>query len=85
MGEPTSEAPGVSQTTGFTLPYSKLDGEYSSAYIPGLPFVTPDYDPGGPSAGPDIAVPLNSTDYFARHEARRPSNRIAEERFEIRR
>ena len=68
MGEPTSEAPGVSQTTSFTLPYSKLDGEYSSAYIPGLPFVTPDYDPGGSSVGPDIAVPLNSTDYFARHD-----------------
>ena len=68
MGEPTSEAPGVSDTTSFTLPYSKLDGEYSSAYIPGLPFVTPDYDPAGSSVGPDIAVPLNSTDYFARHD-----------------
>jgi uncharacterized protein (TIGR03437 family) len=54
--------------TTFTLPYSKLDGEYASVSIPAPPWVVPDYDPGGPSFGPDIGVPLNSTDYFARHD-----------------
>ena len=68
IGEPTAEALAVYMAATFTLPYSKLDGEYAVAVIPAPTWVTPDYDPGGPSFGPDIAVPLNSTDYFARHD-----------------
>jgi len=68
IGEPTSEALGVYQAASFTLPYSHLDGEYAALYIPPPPSIVPDYDPGGPSFGPDIEVPLNSTDYFARHD-----------------
>jgi hypothetical protein len=57
MGGPTDEAPGVYMAASFTLPYSHLDGEYPVSYIPAPPFITPDYDPGGPSpTGPAIFV-----------------------------
>ena len=68
IGEPTSEAPSQYSATNFILPYSKLNGQYGSSYLPAPPFITPDYDPGGPSFGPDISIPLRSTDYFARHD-----------------
>jgi uncharacterized protein (TIGR03437 family) len=69
IGEPTSEAPAHAATTApFTLPYSKLDGEYAIAFSAAPPFIAADYDTDGPSFGPDIAVPTRSTDYFARHD-----------------
>ncbi len=68
IGEPTSEAPGTFGANTFTLPYSKLNGQYAVQYYPAPSFITPDYSAGGPSFGPDIAVPLRSTDYFARHD-----------------
>ena len=69
IGEPTSEAPAhAMRTSPFTLPSSKLDGEYTTIFQAAPSFISPDYDAGGPSFGPDIRVSLRSTDYFARHD-----------------
>jgi uncharacterized protein (TIGR03437 family) len=69
IGEPTGGSPAhYGQTAGFTLPSSKIGGAYSTQYIPAPTFITPDTDPGGPSFGPDVAVPLRASDFFARHD-----------------
>jgi uncharacterized protein (TIGR03437 family) len=69
IGEPTGGSPAhYGQVAGFTLPSSKIAGTYSTQYIPAPTFITPDYDSGGPSFGPDVAIPLRASDFFARHD-----------------
>jgi uncharacterized protein (TIGR03437 family) len=69
IGEPTGGSPAhYGQVAGFTLPSSKIGGAYSTQYIPAPPFIMPDTDPGGPSFGPDVAVPVRASDFFARHD-----------------
>ncbi|HYL78263.1 MAG TPA: hypothetical protein VEU96_28870 [Bryobacteraceae bacterium] len=69
IGEPTGGAPShFGQVAGFVLPSSKLTGHYSTQFVDAPPFIAPDYDPDGPSFGPDIQVPFRSSDYFARHD-----------------
>jgi uncharacterized protein (TIGR03437 family) len=69
IGEPTGGSPShYGQVAGFTLPSSKIGGTYSTQYIPAPTFITPDLDPGGPSFGPDVAIPLRASDFFARHD-----------------
>jgi uncharacterized protein (TIGR03437 family) len=64
IGEPTGGAPGgYGSVLPFTLPNSQLAGQYSTQL-----FVRPDYIPDGPSFAPDIAVPVSSTDFFARFD-----------------
>jgi uncharacterized protein (TIGR03437 family) len=64
IGEPTGGAPGgYGNVLPFTLPNSQLTGQYSTQF-----FLRPDYIPDGPSFAPDIAVPVRSTDYFARYD-----------------
>jgi uncharacterized protein (TIGR03437 family) len=69
IGEPTGGSPAhYGQVAGFTLPSSKIGGAYSTQYIPAPTFITPDSDPGGPSFGPDVVIPLRASDFFARHD-----------------
>ena len=69
IGEPTGGAPAhYGSVLPFTLPSSKLTGQFSTVYLDAPPFITPDTDPDGPSFGPDIAVPLRASDFFARHD-----------------
>ena len=69
IGEPSGGAPAhYGNVLPFTLPSSKLTGQFSTVYFDAPPFITVDTDPGGPSFGPDIAVPLRSLDFFARHD-----------------
>jgi uncharacterized protein (TIGR03437 family) len=64
IGEPTGGAPGgYGNVIPFTLPNSQLAGQYSTQF-----FARPDYIPDGPSFTPDIAVPVRSTDFFARFD-----------------
>jgi uncharacterized protein (TIGR03437 family) len=64
IGEPTGGAPGgYGNVLPFALPSSQLAGQYSTQF-----FARPDYIPDGPSFAPDIAVPVRSTDYFARFD-----------------
>ena len=59
-GGPTA---GYGEVQSFTLPASRLQGQYSTKYFP-----APDGIPAGPSFLPDIAISTRSTDYFARHD-----------------
>lgn len=69
IGEPTGGAPAhFGQVAAFTLPSSKIGGTYSTQYLPAPSFITVDYDPDGPSFGPDVATPVRASDYFARHD-----------------
>ena len=69
IGEPTGGAPAhYGNVLPFTLPSSKLVGQFSTMYFDAPPFITPDTDPDGPSFGPDIAVLLRASDFFARHD-----------------
>jgi uncharacterized protein (TIGR03437 family) len=69
IGEPTGGSPAhYGQTAGFILPSSKIGGAYSTQYLPAPTFITIDNDPDGPSFGPDIAIPLRASDYFARYD-----------------
>jgi uncharacterized protein (TIGR03437 family) len=64
VGEPTGGKPAeYGNITNFTLPGSKLGGQYSTKYFPILPYV-----PDLPSLMPDIPIAIRSTDYFARHD-----------------
>ena len=64
VGEPTGGAPsGYGNVLPFTLPGSQLTGQYSTQFFSRPPFI-----PEGPSFLPDIAVPVRSTDFFARHD-----------------
>lgn len=69
IGEPTGGAPAhYGQTASFTLPSSKIGGQYSTQYFAAPRFIVPDYDPDGPSFGPDIVIPVRASDFFARHD-----------------
>jgi len=64
IGEPTGGAPGgFGNVLPFTLPGSKLGGQYSTSFGPPPPYIQP-----GPSFSPDVAVSVRSSDYFARHD-----------------
>ncbi|MFB3779562.1 MAG: hypothetical protein ACE141_18225 [Bryobacteraceae bacterium] len=63
-GEPTGGKPAhFGETKNFTLPGSKIPGQYSTRYWPLWPGI-PDRD----AIYPDLPVELRSTDYFARHD-----------------
>ena len=65
VGEPTGGPPlthGNPQT--FTLPASRMLVQYSTFYSPPFPGI-PDRD----AIYPDVDAPVQSTDYFARHDA----------------
>ena len=64
LGQPTGGATsGWGNVVLFTLPGSKLVGQYSTQYIDGPSYITP-----GPSFNPDIFIAMRSTDFFARHD-----------------
>ena len=64
IGEPTGGAPvGFGNVVQFTLPYSRLTGQYSTKTFTLLPYI-----PAAPSFMPDIAIPIRSTDFFARFD-----------------
>lgn len=64
LGEPTGGKPsGYGNVIGFTLPASRLPGQYSTKFIP-----APDGIPDDSSFFPDIPVGLRSRDYFARYD-----------------
>lgn len=64
IGEPTGGATGgFGNVLPFTLPGSKLTGQYSTTA-----FSPPSNIPLGPSFIPDVPVSIRSTDYFARHD-----------------
>ncbi|MDR3703588.1 MAG: hypothetical protein P4L56_28320 [Candidatus Sulfopaludibacter sp.] len=64
IGQPTGGAPsGYGEVQRFTLPSGKMAGQYSTKFFP-----LPPYIPAGPAFAPDVAVPLTSADYFARHD-----------------
>jgi uncharacterized protein (TIGR03437 family) len=63
-GEPTGGKPAhFGETRNFTLPGSKIMGQYSTRYWPLWPGI-PDRD----AYYPDLPVELRSTDFFARHD-----------------
>ncbi|MBI5084706.1 MAG: hypothetical protein HZB13_08930, partial [Acidobacteria bacterium] len=63
-GEPTGGKPAhFGETKSFTLPGSKIMGQYSTTYWPLWPGI-PDRD----AYYPDLPVELRSTDFFARHD-----------------
>jgi uncharacterized protein (TIGR03437 family) len=69
IGEPTGGGPGgFGEVLPFSLPSSRLNGQYSTEYFNVPSYVNPDYDTDGASFGPDVAVPIRSTDFFARHD-----------------
>jgi len=64
-GEPTGGKPATyGNVTAFSLPASQLAGQYSTEY-----FNVPPGIPDTASFNPDLAVPLRSTDYFARSDS----------------
>src|SRR5262249_11755545 len=64
LGEPTGGAPaGYGEVLPFTLPSSKLSGQYSTRF-----FDKPEFIPEGPAFVPDVPVQMRSNDYFARHD-----------------
>lgn len=64
IGEPTGGATsGPGDVIGFTLPSSKLNGEYPTQMIQGPAGIPP-----GPAFLPDVPVPTRSADYFARYD-----------------
>jgi len=64
IGQPTGGRPsGYGSVQPFTLPGSRLAGQYSTAFVP-----APNGIPDGPSFLPDVRIGVRSTDYFARHD-----------------
>jgi len=64
VGQATGGAPsGYGEVQRFTLPSGSMIGQYSTRF-----FALPPYIPAGPAFAPDVAVPLTSADYFARHD-----------------
>jgi uncharacterized protein (TIGR03437 family) len=64
IGEPTGGSPiGYGNVIQFTLPYSRLTGQYATKSFPLWPYI-----PTGPSFMPDIAIPIRSTDFFVRFD-----------------
>jgi uncharacterized protein (TIGR03437 family) len=64
IGEPTGGAPsGYGNVLPFTLPGSKLTGQYSTTVSPQPPNI-----PLGTSFMPDVPVSIRSSDYFARYD-----------------
>lgn len=64
IGEASGGSPShYGNVTAFTLPNSQLTGQYSTKF-----FALQDYIPAGPSFLPDIAIPMRSTDFFARYD-----------------
>ena len=64
VGQATGGAPsGYGEVQRFTLPSGTTIGQYSTKFFP-----LPPYIPAGPAFAPDVAVPLTSADYFARHD-----------------
>lgn len=64
IGEPTGGSPvGYGNVIQFTLPNSRLTGQYSTKAFGLQPLI-----PLGPSFMPDIAIPIRSTDFFARFD-----------------
>ena len=65
VGEPTGEPPQIhGNPLTFTLPASRMLVQYSTVYSPPFPGI-PNLD----AIYPDISAPVQSTDYFARHDA----------------
>jgi hypothetical protein len=65
VGEPTGEPPQIhGDPLTFTLPASCMLVQYLTAYSPPFPDI-PNLD----AIYPDISAPVQSTDYFARHDA----------------
>jgi len=65
VGEPTGGPPRQhGNPATFKLPASGMAVQYSTVYSPAFPGI-PDLD----AVYPDIAAPVESTDYFARHDA----------------
>jgi uncharacterized protein (TIGR03437 family) len=64
IGEPTGGKPAeYGEVAAFTLPGSGLNGQYSTTFHP-----APSGIPDLPSFMPDIAIPIRSTDFFARYD-----------------
>jgi uncharacterized protein (TIGR03437 family) len=64
-GESTGGKPAhYGNVKAFALPASQLAGQYSTEF-----FTVPPSIPDTPSFDPDLAVPLRSTDYFARSDS----------------
>ena len=64
IGEPSGGQPGsYGAVQNFVLPNSGLTVNYATAFIP-----SQNVPEDGPSLMPDIAVPMRSADYFARHD-----------------
>ncbi|HEY1342277.1 MAG TPA: hypothetical protein VGF59_32435 [Bryobacteraceae bacterium] len=64
IGEPAGGDPqGYGNVLNFTLPASRMVGQYSTRYF-SLPPGIPDL----PTFNPDIPISIRSTDYFARHD-----------------
>jgi uncharacterized protein (TIGR03437 family) len=64
IGQATGGAPSdYGEVNRFTLPSGKMVGQYSTKFFP-----LPQYIPAGPAFAPDVAVPMTSADYFARHD-----------------
>jgi uncharacterized protein (TIGR03437 family) len=65
VGEPTGGPPLThGNPLTFTLPASKMLVQYSTVYSPAFPNI-----PSGDALYPDVSAPVQSTDYFARHDA----------------
>jgi uncharacterized protein (TIGR03437 family) len=64
IGAPTGgPTGGYGEVANFTLPSGLFFGQYSTTPVP-----TPEWIQAGPALAPEIAVPLLSSDYFARHD-----------------
>jgi len=64
IGAPTGgPTGGYGEVKGFYLPSGLFAGQYSTVLYP-----TPTWIQAGPALLPDIAVPVVSSDYFARHD-----------------
>lgn len=64
IGAPTGESTeGWGNVKNFMLPSGLFYGQYSTMYFP-----TPSWITAGPDYPPQVAVPLLSSDYFARHD-----------------
>ena len=63
IGEPTGGKPAsYGEVKSFLLPNSDLAVNYSTNFVPAL------YVPDTPSLLPDVAIPMRSADFFARHD-----------------
>jgi uncharacterized protein (TIGR03437 family) len=64
VGEPTGGAPtAYGNVLGFTLPASKLQGQYSTKF-----FTRPAFIPDDNAFVPDLNIAVRSTDFFARYD-----------------